>query len=173
MIGLGIGLIVLDLLFYFSVLGPTKRAYTTRRTFYDDVKKTLAQKRIDVARLDDIRSHLNNASGNEAVRFDKYLWNTNDGFSSLIQFCSDTAGANGVLKGRTTFKTARQSESGLLEVKIELPLEGTYADVVKFINALERSDHLLIIDAIALQSGQDNPGLVRLNLSMLTYLKTV
>lgn len=172
-IGVGGGLIVLNLLSYVAVLSPAKRAFSAGKSQDEEVSKTLAGKRADVATLEAIQSHLKNASGAESIRFEKHLWDAGDGFSSLIQFFTDAASRTGVQKGRTVFKSPSQAEAGLLEVKIDLPLEGTYTDVVRFINALERSDHLLIIETIALQTGQDNPALLKLNLALLTYLKSI
>lgn len=171
LIGAGSGLVVLDLLFYFAMLIPTRQAFTAQETQYQSVVKKVMEKRNEVARLDSIQTHLRDASGNEASRFQQYIWRADDGFSSLIQFLTDAATHAGVQKSRTTFKASNQAQSGLLEVQVAVPLEGAYADIVKFINAVERSNHLLIIDTIALQSGQDNPDGVRLNLSMLAYMR--
>jgi Tfp pilus assembly protein PilO len=173
LIAMGGGLIVLDILFYFAVLAPTMRSNDSRAAEHAEVVKTLATKRADVSKLDSIHSHLQNASGSEAARFEKYLWSSHDGFSSLMELFSDTARQYVVTKGRTDFKSSVNPDSKLLEVKIELPLEGTYSDLIRFINALERSNHLLIIDSVVLQTGQETGSLLRLNLSMTTYLKSI
>jgi Tfp pilus assembly protein PilO len=172
LVGIGGGLLVLDLLFYLTVLSPTRRVYSSRETEHQNVLKLLTEKKKDIARLDAIQAHLKNASGGESLRFQQYLWSVDDGFSALIQFLNDTTKQTGVRKDRTGFKSSVETESGLLEVQVGLPVEGTYPDIVKFISALERGNHLLIIDSIGLRSGQDNPNLVRLDLSMLTYMRT-
>ncbi len=172
LIGVGGVLIVLDLLFFFGVLAPTRRIVTTRGMEHEKVVKALSEKRADVARLDAIQSHLSNASGREALHFQKFLWTADDGFAALIQSLGEAGKRAGVQKGRSDFKTSNSTESGLVEVQVGLPVEGTYTNIVKFINAIERADHVLIIDSIALQSGPDNPDLIRLHLSMFAYLKT-
>jgi len=173
LLGVGAGLLVLDVLFYFTVLTPTRRVYASRETEHQNVMKLLTEKKKDVARLDAIQGHLKNASGGESLRFQQYLWSAGDGFSALIQFLNDTTKQTGVRKDRTSFKSSQETGSGLLEVQVGLPVEGTYPDIVKFINALERGNHLLIIDSIGLRSGPENPNLVRLDLSMLTYMRTI
>ena len=172
LIGIGGGLIILDLLFYFAVLAPTQQVGTNQRAGRGAVLNRLAEKKAALNKLGGIQSHLKDAKGTEVDRFSKYLWDASDGFSGLIQFLNDTANRHGIQKGRTSFKTANQQEAGLLEVRIDLPMEGTYTNVVQFINSLERCDRLLVIDGIVLQSGQDNPGAVRLTLSILTYVKS-
>jgi Tfp pilus assembly protein PilO len=173
LIGVGGGLIVLDLLFYLAVLAPIRRAYASRDTELQEIVKSLAEKNKDVTKLESIQAHLKNASGGEAARFRQYLWSVEDGFPALIQFLSDASKQVGVRKERTSFKTLNSPDPGLIEVGVGIPVEGTYTDIVKFINALERGDHLLIIDSISLQSNQENSGLIRLNLSMLTYMKSI
>ncbi|MBZ5537136.1 MAG: type 4a pilus biogenesis protein PilO [Acidobacteriia bacterium] len=173
LLGAGGGLLVLDLLFYFTVLAPARRVYGSREAEHQNVVKTLTERKKDVARLEAIQAHLKNATGGESVRFQQYLWSVDDGFSALIQFLNDTTKQAGVRKDRTSFKSSEEAGSGLLEVQVGLPVEGTYTDIVKFINSLQRGNHVLIIDSIGLRSGQDNPNLVRLDLSMLTYMRTI
>ncbi|MDD5541605.1 MAG: GspMb/PilO family protein [Acidobacteriia bacterium] len=173
LIAVGGGLLGLDLLFYFAVVGPESRSFAARAEEHQKVTDALNTQRLNVGKLENIQNHLQNAVGNEQVRFENHLWIGEDGFASLIQFLSDAASKNAVQKGRAAFRTTNQPDSGLMEVHVDLPLEGAYTDVVKFINALERSDHLIIIDTIALQTGQGNSGLLRLNLSLLTYFRTM
>ncbi|MGB7621633.1 MAG: hypothetical protein WBN92_04720 [Terriglobia bacterium] len=172
-VGVGGGLIVLDLLFYLTVLTPIRRVYASRETEHQGIVKNLAENKKDVAKLESIQAHLKNASGGESARFRQYLWSVDDGFPALIQFLSDTSRQVGVRKDRTSFKTSTEPISGLVEVVVGVPVEGSYTDIVKFINALEHGDHLLIVDSIGLQSNNDNSGLVRLNLSMLTYMRAI
>ena len=170
--GIGGGLLLLDLVFYFVVVAPESRSYASRAAEHEKVLETLAAKRQDVAKLEGVKNHLQNAAGSEQKRFENHLWDTHDGFASLIQFLSESAQKNAIQKGRATYRAAPQEDSGLMEVRVELPLEGTYTDVVRFINTVERSEYLVIIDTITLQTGQDNSSLLRLNLSLLTYFRT-
>lgn len=173
LMGVGAGLIVLGLLFHFAIVRPARSTFEKKAAENQEVSKKLLAKRADVAKLDNIDSHLQNASKVEAATFEKRLPRVDDGFSNLIQFFSDTASRIGVQKGRVNFKNNQRPDSGLLEVRINLPVEGGYTDIVKFINALERSDQLLIIDSIALQSGLENPNVGRLSLSLVTYMKPI
>lgn len=172
LIGVGSAFILLDVLFYFAVLAPTRRAYATRVSEHETVLTSLQGKRAGLNRLESIQTHLRDANGNEAVRFVGHLWSTADGFSSLIQYFNDATNRTGVQKGRLTFRSSTRPGLGLMEVQLDVPLEGTYPDIVKFINVLQRFDKLLIVDAISLQPAQGNVGLLRLNLSMVTYLKS-
>ncbi len=171
-IAAGGGLLLLDLLFYFVFLTPLQNAYASRVSEREQVVDSLQQKRAAVNKLTAIQAHLRDSSGNEAKRFENHLWNVDDGFSSLIQMFSDLSHRTAVEKGRVTFKSANQPVMGFMQVQADVPVQGTYPDLVKFINALERSDKLLIIDSIALLTGQGNSGLLRLNLSLLTYFRT-
>lgn len=164
---------VVELLFHFAIARPARSTFEKQEADRQEVTKRLKEKSAAVGTLDKIYSHLQTASKVEAAAFEKRLLKVDDGFSALIQLFSATASRIGVQKGRVNFKNIQKPDSGLLEVRIDLPVEGGYTDVVKFINALERSDQLLIIDSIALQSGFENPNLVRVSLSLVTYMKAV
>lgn len=45
LLGLGGGLLVLDVLFYFAVLAPTRRVYASRETEHQSVMKMLTEKK--------------------------------------------------------------------------------------------------------------------------------
>ncbi len=171
LIGLGAGIIVLDLLFYLLVLGPARRAYASGKSEQGDVVKAVTEKQAAVKKLESVQAHLQGAAGGEALQFDQHLWTSSDGFSSILEFLSDITNRTAVQRGRVMFKSSSYQALGLMEVRMDVPLEGTYPDVVRFINSIERSDKLLIIDSVVLLTGQGSSALLRLSLSLTTYMK--
>jgi Tfp pilus assembly protein PilO len=59
--------------------------------------------------------------------------------------------------------------SKLTEINLTLDMSGDYASEIRFINALERSKMLLVIESVNLAESQG--GSIRLNLRMQTYLR--
>jgi hypothetical protein len=57
----------------------------------------------------------------------------------------------------------------LTEINLTLDLSGDYASEIRFINALERSKMLLVIESVSLAESQG--GSIRLNLRMQTFLR--
>jgi hypothetical protein len=55
-------------------------------------------------------------------------------------------------------------------VEINAVVEGDYSALVKFINGLERSKNLYLIDSLALTAGHE--GGARLSLVMRTYFRS-
>ena len=61
-------------------------------------------------------------------------------------------------------------EAGNLEpIEMQYDLEGSYTDLAKFLNALERDDMFFIINSVTL--GGEPHGTVRLSVKLETYLK--
>jgi type IV pilus assembly protein PilO len=57
------------------------------------------------------------------------------------------------------------------QVLVDTSLAGDYAQVMKFINALERSKMMFLVDAVTLGEEQRGAGSVRLSIRLETYMK--
>lgn len=60
-------------------------------------------------------------------------------------------------------------EYGVERFATVVPLEGGYANLRKFIQAVETSKRYLLIDRVALAQGQDGGALLQLNITLATY----
>jgi len=65
---------------------------------------------------------------------------------------------------------AKPGSGGLTQVNLSLDLAGNYENEVRFINALERSKLLLVMESVNLAEAQG--GGVRLSIKLQTYLRT-
>ncbi len=81
------------------------------------------------------------------------------------------AADNSVQMGAVRYSMKGDEELGLHPVQIQAQFSGGYLQMVKFINAVERSRVFFIIDSIDLAGAPQNGG-VQLQLSLETYLKT-
>lgn len=80
------------------------------------------------------------------------------------------AADNGVQMGAVKYGMKGDEQLGLHPVQIGAQFSGGYLQMVKFINALERSKVFFIIDSIDLAGAPQNGG-VQLQLNLETYLK--
>ncbi len=71
---------------------------------------------------------------------------------------------------RTDFSYTYSSIPGLRlqEFKVSVPIEGSYGDIRRFINSIERSQHFLILDRVDLTSVRAD--VLNLSFSVSTYL---
>jgi len=89
--------------------------------------------------------------------------------SDVAEAMSRVASENGVKLARVKYQTGDPVPVQLLPVSIEAEVEGSYPQLARFINGLERSQTLFIIDSIDLQE-QNGP--VHLQLKVETFLRT-
>ena len=98
------------------------------------------------------------------------------GYAELSPRLEQMAVQSGVLKPVVDFSTEEIKQYGLNSVKIEIPVQGTYANAVNFIKALETSDTFFLINSIEVRSGGEGgagsttvPGSVSLSLTLETF----
>ena len=74
-----------------------------------------------------------------------------------------------VIKGRTAYDRDLM-DVGLEQIKATMPVEGTYFDLVRFINRLERSERFFLVEEVQLAQ-RETQGSTRLDCSISFYLK--
>lgn len=79
------------------------------------------------------------------------------------------AGQTNVSRGRTSY-SREILDVGLEEIRANMPVEGNYFDLVRFINRLERSERFFLVDEITI-SQRESGDLIRLDCSIAFYLK--
>ena len=73
-------------------------------------------------------------------------------------------------KSRATFESVSPKESTLTQLKIEMVLSGTYANMRAFIHQLETAPEFVVIDNIELGQGADG-GPLGVTLHLSTYYR--
>ncbi len=68
------------------------------------------------------------------------------------------------------FKQRDIEKRGIAEVELTTTVDGDYPSLVRFINGLERSQNLYLLDSLSLVAGQE--GRIKLNVSMRTYFRS-
>ncbi len=89
--------------------------------------------------------------------------------SSIFEQLGKLANENHVHLAQANYKTDDAELPGLQVVTINAGLTGSYIEVMKFINALERDKMFFIVDGVSL--GDQQAGNVRLNINLATYMK--
>lgn len=75
-----------------------------------------------------------------------------------------------VVKGRTGYDRDLL-DVGLEQIKATMPVEGSYFDLVRFINRLERSERFFLVDEVRLSQRETDDATIRLDCSISFYLK--
>jgi Tfp pilus assembly protein PilO len=109
-------------------------------------------------------------------KFEKSLLPSNTGYSAVTEELSEIARKTGLQFSSKNFHQKDVASRKLTEVELEASISGDYASVVKFLNGLQRSQNVYVVDGLALSSenqAQGPPNVLRLSLRMRTYFRTL
>jgi type IV pilus assembly protein PilO len=90
-------------------------------------------------------------------------------YSEILDEIGKVASNNHVAIGTVAYKESRTSLSDLQSLEMQADIGGSYSELARFVNALERDKIFFIIDSVSF-AGQKG-GEVRLNLRFETYLR--
>jgi len=108
--------------------------------------------------------------------FEGTLLPASKGYSVLSQEMDEYAKDAHVVVDATTFRDKEVKGRDLSEVAVESTVSGDYNGIVVFLNRLQRSKNVYIIDQLAVDSvnvSQGPPGALRVNLHLRTYFRKV
>jgi Tfp pilus assembly protein PilN len=173
---------VVNLLFYFILTRPSQSEYA-------ELQKSIAQLQVEIKNSERFLGNLVNSS--EALRrFEPEkqrllmmrALQRNKGYSELLLKLDGIAKAANVRKTTVSLTRFATPMPGMESVSIVIPIEGNYANVVKFIRELEQSETFFLVTAIsaerstqptgqpmALANAGSATGAVALNLTLETY----
>ncbi len=149
---------------YESAHPETARNYIER--LQDDDRRMVA----DVRRAQAIREQLPDVRRDCDTFLDDTLLPAATGYSAIVADLGKITADAGLPPGGVGFKQKPSDQKGIIEVEVNAFVEGDYSALVKFINGLERSKNLYLIDSMSLNSGRDRGG--HLNLFMRTYFRS-
>ena len=101
--------------------------------------------------------------------FEAQFLNTSTGYSSVVEDLGRIARTAGLPPSAITFKQREIEKRGVVEVAVSATVEGEYPALVRFVNGLERSEHLYLLDSLNLIDAQEKH--VKLSLQMKTYFR--
>ena len=110
--------------------------------------------------------------------FEGSLVPASKGYSAVAEEMSDLARKNHVAIDDQKFRQKEIAGRNLLELEIETSVGGDYGGIVRFLNALQRSKSVYIVDSLQVETqgqvfGQNVPGALRVNLRLRTYFRKV
>lgn len=93
------------------------------------------------------------------------------GYSVISMNLDRLASQSGVRMSAERYSQKDAAISGLERVEVEAELSGDYLQLMRFVNALERNRLFFIISGV--QLGGEQSGVVKLQIKLETYLRTV
>lgn len=144
---------VVNLVVYF---GLTYRLHNKQEILTRD--QTTLTERVSALRaeLAQLKTEGERISGNEKIATS--FWNglplRDPGLIEALAEIDRLAREVAVSRGRTTY-AEEDLENGAVRVKATIPVEGSYFDLVSFVNRLERSPRFFLLESIKLNGGRD------------------
>jgi Tfp pilus assembly protein PilO len=131
--------------------------------------------RADIKRAQDIRQKIP-AIAKDCDQFEQSLAPESTGYSQVSAELSALAAKSGLQLDSRAFKQEPVKGRNLTEVEIEANVNGSYAGVVKFLNALQRSNNVYAVESLNAKSetaagGAQRTGELRVSLHIKTYFR--
>jgi Tfp pilus assembly protein PilO len=91
----------------------------------------------------------------------------------LLREVNSTASELGLAAGSATYSPSELREAPLVRYQINMPLKGSYEQLVAFLGKIESSRHFLIVDQLSLreEGGEDAAGQAQLIMVLSTYFR--
>jgi Tfp pilus assembly protein PilO len=111
------------------------------------------------------RADVVKANTQDAERFYEAVAPRRTDVLAVVEDVEKMAKEPGLKPGPRGFAPADVKDPRLVRVKITLPLEGSYDQLVGFLDRVERSRHFLTVDRISLHSGREGNAALQVEIS--------
>ncbi len=162
-------LAVINLLFFLILYRPARSEYYRLQSSIEHLRGEVIKRQQTVSRLEMLNSQLDTSEQDRKQLLSRYFIQRNVGFSKILPQLDEMANRAGVRKTRVQYEINETPQYGLYSVKINIPVQGGYSNVVNFIKDLEKSDTFFIIDSIDVRSGTTPIGDIALGLNLETF----
>jgi hypothetical protein len=160
-------MVVADLIAVGVLFSPLVGSAESRRVSMNELMAELRQKTRDVEPLKGIDKKIVLAKG-QIGQFYQDRFAARD--SELAAELGKLAAENGVRIMSAKYKQEDPTGAGIVPTEIEGNFSGDYLQLVRFINALERSKQFFTVDSISLAG--ESAGPVKLEVKMHSYLRS-
>jgi len=144
---------VINLLFFFILFQPARSEYNRLQESIERSRDQIQMRRQKIQALERLNAQLSTLEQDRQRLFTGHFIPRNAGWSEILlklnQMVQD-AHVENMQKGYTIDPTPQY---GLYSVKIGVPVQGAYPNVVNFIKDIENSQTFFIIDSIDVRTG--------------------
>ncbi len=144
-----------------------------RRQVLATETRQLALVKADVKRASEIREKIPQVL-KQFDDFENTLLPASKGYSVIAQEMDEYALDAHLVVDNVKFREKEVTGRNLTELSLESSVTGDYHGIVLFLNSLQRSKHVYIVDALEVDSqnfGHGPAGTLRVNLHMRTYFR--
>ena len=156
-----------------AYVGLTYRLATKQERLarqYETLTGEIAAKRIELGKLQEERERMVRNQETADHFWTEVVQPLEPGLTEAIAEIDRLAGDAGLKRDRMSF-TYDFLDVGLTEVSAAMPLNGSYFNLVRFLNSLERSPRFFVVKEIGLNRAQDQDKEIGLTCDISFFLK--
>src|SRR5437867_1989189 len=164
---------VINLLFFFILHRPAYSEYFNLRDSIARMRSEVAARQLSVRRLEKRSTELDRFEQDRHELFMTRFVPRKSGFAQLLPELEMMGQRAGVYNIRKDYLPEMIPQYGLISVRIKIPVQGGYNNVVNFIRKLETSKTFFLINAIDVRSSTEStPAGVTGGIGLLLDLET-
>jgi Tfp pilus assembly protein PilO len=158
-----------NLAFYVMLVQPERRAYREIVTNETPKFKLLNERRRQVEKREGFLEAVHRAKQDLTSLNDDILATRERRLVEVQQEVAALCEEFGIAYNSVNYSNSMLPEVGLDRLGMNVPLEGNYGSLRKFLQAVERSSRFLLVEKVSLSKGKQGGKLLSLNISMATY----
>jgi Tfp pilus assembly protein PilO len=163
---------ILNVLFFLILHRPARNEYFESQDSIARMQQEIQARRHTVERLEKLNAQLETSEQDRHKMYTSHFLRRDIGYSQILPELENIAQRMGVRKSRVEYSQATMSQYGLYSVKIQIPVDGSYPNIVRFIQGLESADTFFIIEGISLRAADNTSsrnGGVALSMALETF----
>jgi Tfp pilus assembly protein PilO len=149
---------VVNVLFYFILTRPSQSEYATLQQSIAQLQKQINDSQRFFKGLETSSAALDRFDEDKNRLLMMRALERNKGYSQLLEKLDSMARAANVRKTTVSLTRFSTPMPGMESVSIVIPIEGNYANVVKFISELEKSETFFLVTAISVERSTQTTG---------------
>jgi Tfp pilus assembly protein PilO len=172
-------LVVVNLLFFFILYQPARSEYYGLRESIERFRKDIQARQQRIELLERLNAQLATLEQDRSRLFTMHFIPRNAGWSEILPKFDAMLHDAQVKNLQIDYSIDQSPQYGLYSVKIRVPVDGAYPNVVNFIKDIENSETFFIISSIDLHgsgslgsSGSAAPGPGSANITLALNLET-
>lgn len=163
---------IINLLFFFILYWPARAEYYRLQESIGHLRSDIAARRQRIGTLERLNAQLSTLEQDRQRLFTGHFIPRDAGWSEILPKLNAMVQESHVENTSKGYSIDETPQYGLYSVKINVPVQGAYPNVVNFIKDIEESETFFIINSINVRGGDSSgPGMsaIALDLGIETF----
>ena len=163
---------VINLLFFFILYAPARSEYYRLQESIQHLRSDIEARRQRIETLERLNAQLSTLEQDRARLFTTHFIPRDAGWSEILPKLNAMVQEAHVVNTQKGYTIDQTPQYGLYSVKIRVPVQGAYPNVMNFIKDIENSETFFIIDSIDVRGSNasgPNSSEIALDLNIETF----